>query len=98
MFTSVTLTPKNGPYYKVGFWSGDYNDHIIAYKATSHDAYYVEIGYDYTMEDAGRRSHGGVHLRRPICSLTSEARATTTIVFGIKKTFADRRSEVDQRH
>ena len=49
----MTLTPKNGPYYKVGFWSGDYKNHIIAYKATSHDAYYAEIGYDYKMEEAG---------------------------------------------
>ena len=85
IFTSVTLTPKSGPYYKLGLWSGDYKDNIIAYKATSKDAYYVEIGYDYKMEEQG------IDMTVAFTYAPEMFLAPSTgdyaIVFGIKKTF-----------
>ena len=62
IFTSVTLSPKKGPYYKVGLWSGDFNDHILPNVKTDNpltaavedgNGLYYEIGYSYTLEDAG---------------------------------------------
>jgi hypothetical protein len=56
VFTSVTLTPKMGPYYKLGIWTGDYNDNILPNLKTNFtdgDGMYAEIGYSYTMEDQG---------------------------------------------
>jgi hypothetical protein len=62
VFTSVTLTPKKGPYYKLGMWSGDYNDHILPNIKTDNlrtaavedgDGIYLELGYAYTMEEQG---------------------------------------------
>jgi hypothetical protein len=85
VFTSVTLTPKNGPYYKVGFWSGDYKDHIIAYKGTSTDAYYAEIGYDYKMEEQGLDLT--VAFTWSPDMFNNEGTGDYNVVFGIKKTF-----------
>ena len=85
IFTSVTITPKNGPYYKVGFWSGDYKDNIIAYKGTSHDAYYAEIGYDYKLEEQGIDLT--VAFTWAPDMFDNEGSGDYNIVFGIKKTF-----------
>ena len=43
MFTSVTISPEKGPYYKVGSWSDDFEDY----------GEYLEVGYTYSMEDVG---------------------------------------------
>jgi hypothetical protein len=40
-FTSVTISPENGPYFKVGSFSQDF------------DGDYFELGYTYSIEDAG---------------------------------------------
>jgi uncharacterized protein (TIGR02001 family) len=85
VFTSVTLTPKNGPYYKVGFWSGDYKDNIITYKGTSTDAYYAEIGYDYKMEEQGIDLTVAVTWAPDM--IDNSGTGTYNVVFGIKKTF-----------
>jgi len=85
IFTSVTITPKTGPYYKVGFWSGDYKDKIIAYKDTSRDAYYAEIGYDYKLEEQGIDLT--VAFTYAPDMVVNEGSGDYNIVFGIKKTF-----------
>lgn len=85
VFTSVTLTPKTGPYYKVGFWSGDYKKNIISYKGTSHDAYYAEIGYDYKMEEQGLDLT--VAFTWAPDMFDNEGTGDYNVVFGIKKTF-----------
>jgi uncharacterized protein (TIGR02001 family) len=41
MFTSLTISPEMGPYYKLGSFSDDF------------DGDYIEIGYTYSMEDVG---------------------------------------------
>lgn len=41
MFTSVTISPEKGPYYKFGSFSDDF------------DGDYLELGYVYSMEDVG---------------------------------------------
>jgi hypothetical protein len=56
IFTSVTLTPEMGPYYKVGMWSGDYVDNILSQAKSGNDdpdGIYFEIGYSYEIEDHG---------------------------------------------
>jgi uncharacterized protein (TIGR02001 family) len=85
IFTSVTITPKNGPYYKVGFWSGDYKDNIISFKDTSHDAYYAEIGYDYKLEDQGIDLTVAFTWAPDL--FVNSGTGDYNIVFGIKKTF-----------
>ena len=40
-FTSITLSPEKGPYYKFGSFGDDF------------DGDYVELGYTYSMEDEG---------------------------------------------
>jgi uncharacterized protein (TIGR02001 family) len=40
-FTSVTISPEKGPYYKLGSFGDDF------------DGDYLEIGYTYSMEDVG---------------------------------------------
>lgn len=40
-FTSVTISPEKGPYFKLGSWSQDF------------DGDYLEVGYTYSMEEQG---------------------------------------------
>jgi uncharacterized protein Gcw-chp len=40
-FTSITISPEKGPYYKFGSFSDEF------------DGDYVELGYTYSIEDAG---------------------------------------------
>lgn len=40
-FTSITISPEKGPYYKFGSFSQDF------------DGDYIELGYTYSMEDSG---------------------------------------------
>ena len=42
-FTSVTIAPEKGPYYKFGSFGDDF------------DGDYFELGYTYSIEDARRR-------------------------------------------
>jgi len=85
VFTSVMLAPKTGPYYKLGFWSGDYKKNIIAYKGTSTDAYYAEIGYDYKLEEQGIDLT--VAFTWAPDMFDNSGTGTYNVVFGIKKTF-----------
>ena len=56
IFTSITLTPEKGPYYKVGMWSGDFVDNILTRAKSGTDkpdGLYFELGYSYEIEDHG---------------------------------------------
>jgi uncharacterized protein (TIGR02001 family) len=63
LFTSVTLAPEKGPYYKLGIWSGDIVDDIfpspnaagpVGLTRTGDDSgSYVEIGYTHSLEEQG---------------------------------------------
>lgn len=45
-FTSVTISPEKGPYYKAGVWSGDVTD-------GASDKWYLELGYTHSFEEPG---------------------------------------------
>ena len=51
-FTSITIAPEMGPYYKFGSFGDDF------------DGDYFELGYTYSLEDAGRRSVDRLDLQR----------------------------------
>ena len=88
-FTSVTLTPKSGPYYKVAFWSGDYKNNIISHAksgASTPSSDYIEIGYDYKMEDQGIDLTVAFTYSDDLV-LAQNSTGDYTVVFGIKKTF-----------
>jgi hypothetical protein len=48
-FTSVTISPEKGPYYKLGFWGDDFEELLVG----PGDGDYLEVGYAYSMEDVG---------------------------------------------
>jgi uncharacterized protein (TIGR02001 family) len=53
-FTSITISPEVGPYYKVGIWGGDFEDQWlipVASKTGVGDGDFFELGYAYTMEE-----------------------------------------------
>ena len=54
-FTSVTLSPEVGPYYKLGMWGGDFADNILPLinKTPTDDGMYVEVGYVWSFEGQG---------------------------------------------
>ena len=51
-FTSVTISPEKGPYYKFGSFSDDF------------DGDYFELGYTYSIEDAGVDLSVALRLQR----------------------------------
>jgi uncharacterized protein (TIGR02001 family) len=59
-FTSLTITPEMGPYFKVGLWGDDFEEYLVTGLADpsrtgnlGDEASYVEVGYVYTMEEFG---------------------------------------------
>jgi hypothetical protein len=48
-FTSITISPEKGPYYKLGFWGDDFEQVLVG----PGDADYLELGYAYSMEEQG---------------------------------------------
>jgi len=89
-FTSVTISPEMGPYYKYGMWGGDYTDNVLPglTKDGSDDGDYLEIGYAWSFEDQGiDLSAALVHSSSlPVAGLG--VAADYILTFGIKKTFA----------
>lgn len=90
-FTSITLTPEMGPYYKYGIWGGDYEKNILFpnFKTSpaSGDGDYLEVGYTWSFEDQGiDLSAALIHSNDLIVSGGSTGDYTLT--FGIKKTLA----------
>src|SRR5690606_10729864 len=55
-FTSLTITPEMGPYFKVGLWGDEFEELLVTGGDPARlgkEAAYVEVGYTYTMEDFG---------------------------------------------
>ena len=88
-FTAVTLAPKTGPYYKLGFWGGDYKKNIISHAksgTSTPSSNYLEIGYDYKLEDQGIDLTVAFTYSDDLV-LAQNSTGDYTVVFGIKKTF-----------
>ena len=79
-FTSITISPEKGPYYKFGSFGDDF------------DGDYLELGYTYSMEDKGVDLSIAAVLSDdlPVSDSLDEAsaasRASGRSTFGIKKT------------
>ena len=57
-FTSLTISPEMGPYFKVGLWGDEFEELLVTGLGDDptklgKEAAYVELGYAYTMEDFG---------------------------------------------
>lgn len=93
VFTSLTFTPKMGPYYKIGQWSGDYKNHVLSTaKKANPDGSYLEVGYSYTFEDQGivlsaALDYSPSLVVSPIPSGANGKLPDYEITFGIKKNF-----------
>lgn len=48
-FTSLTITPEMGPYYKVGLWGDDLEETLV--DDIGDEAVYLEVGFTHTLED-----------------------------------------------
>jgi uncharacterized protein (TIGR02001 family) len=94
VFTSVTLSPEKGPYYKYGMWSGDFADNIVPglSKHGSDDADYIEIGYTWSFEDQGIDFTAALinssNLPVTETGFGNPDGADYSLTFGIKKTFS----------
>jgi hypothetical protein len=94
VFTSITLSPKVGPYYKLGVWTGDFNDNILPNPKTNFtdgDGAYLELGYAYTMEDHGVVLSAALDYSKDLIvgpfSNGSGELPNYQLTFGIKKNF-----------
>ena len=71
------------------FWSGDYNRNILSHAksgASTPSADYLEIGYDYKIEDQGIDLTVAFTYSDDLV-LAQGSTGDYTVVFGIKKTF-----------
>jgi Bacterial protein of unknown function (Gcw_chp) len=85
-FTSITISPEKGPYYKLGFWGDDFED-IVA--GPDGDGDYIEIGYAYNLEQYGvDLSIAVTHSDDLVVGNPDDGEfaGDYAIVFGIKKT------------
>jgi hypothetical protein len=94
IFTSVTLAPEKGPYYKLGIWSGDITDNVFPQFTKTGDSAgeYLEVGYTYSLEDAGVDFSAALiyseDLPLAINGFGNPNAGEYTLTFSIKKTFA----------
>lgn len=92
-FTSITLSPEMGPYYKYGVWGGDFADNVLTgfTKDGTDDADYLEIGYAWSFEEQGiDLSAALIHSSNLPVTETGFANpngADYALTFTIKKTF-----------
>lgn len=85
-FYSVTLSPAVGPYYKLGFWDGDYADLIFGGSAE-----YLEVGKVFSLEDFGVDISIAATWSEDLVVGDFDDNETTgdyALVFGVKKNFA----------
>jgi uncharacterized protein (TIGR02001 family) len=80
-FTSITLSPEKGPYYKIGTWGQDY------------DGTYLEVGYAFDfmgvdLSIAATYSPDGDDPFSNIILSQDNVFAETALVFGISKGFS----------
>jgi uncharacterized protein (TIGR02001 family) len=73
-FTSITITPEKGPYYKIGSFSQDF------------DGSYFELGYSYHIEDMDADLTFAWDYSNDL--YVAKNGGDNAIVFGIKKNFA----------
>ena len=55
-FTSLTISPEKGPYYKIGMWGGDFEDNVLfpnPKTGPGGSGDYFELGYTYSVEEHG---------------------------------------------
>jgi uncharacterized protein (TIGR02001 family) len=96
IFTSVTLAPEVGPYYKIGLWSGDITDNVFPLFNKDGDTAgeYAEIGYTYSMEDAGVDFSAALiysdNLPLAANGFGNPDAGEFTLTFSIKKTFSEK--------
>jgi uncharacterized protein (TIGR02001 family) len=94
LFTSVTLSPEVGPYYKLGIWDGDIVDNVFPlFNKTGQDAgEYLEVGYTYSIEEAGVDLSAALiysdDLPLAANGFGNPTAGEYTLTFGIKKTFS----------
>jgi hypothetical protein len=94
IFTSVTLAPEKGPYYKLGVWSGDIVDNVFPLFTKTGDSAgeYLEVGYTYSIEDAGVDLSAALiysdDLPLAINGFGNPDAGEYTLTFSIKKTFS----------
>jgi uncharacterized protein (TIGR02001 family) len=90
-FTSITISPEKGPYYKFGVWGDDYPDVVLV--GPSGDAEYFEIGYAYSLDDHGVDLSFALTYSDDLVVgnvddfASAEAAGDYAVVFGAKKSF-----------
>jgi hypothetical protein len=97
LFTSVTLSPEKGPYYKLGIWGGDITDTVFPTpngggnpgltRTGSDGGEYLEVGYTYSLEDAGVDLSAALIYSDDL-PVNSSLTGDYTLTFGIKKSFS----------
>jgi uncharacterized protein (TIGR02001 family) len=95
-FTSITISPEKGPYYKIGMWGGDFEDNVLfpnpkVSPLESGSADYFELGYTYSVEEHGV-DLSVAYIYSPDLVVgdwdDGETAGDNAIVFGIKKNFS----------
>jgi len=93
-FTSITISPEKGPYYKIGMWGGDFEENVLfpnPKTGPGGSGDYFELGYTYSIEDAGvDLSITYVYSSDLVVGNfdDGETSGDSALVFGIKKNFS----------
>jgi uncharacterized protein (TIGR02001 family) len=93
-FTSITISPEVGPYYKVGMWGGDFESNVLfpnPKTGPGGSGDYFELGYAYTLEEpAVDLSVAFIYSPDLVVGDwdDGETSGDSAVVFGIKKNFA----------
>jgi uncharacterized protein (TIGR02001 family) len=93
-FTSITISPEKGPYYKIGLWGGDFEDQWMfpnPKTPAGGDGDFFELGYAYTMEEpAVDLSFALIYSSDLVVGDWDDGETTSdyALVFGLKKSFS----------
>jgi hypothetical protein len=96
-FSSITISPEKGPYYKIGMWGDDYEDLVLFPNVKTPgagDGDYFEIGYAYTIEESAVDLSIALIYSDDLVvgdwddALTGEPGSDSALVFGVKKSIA----------
>jgi hypothetical protein len=87
-FTSITITPEMGPYFKVGIWGGDFEEQWLFPNLKTApgggDGDYFEIGYTYGIEEHGV-DLSVAFIYSPDLIVNEGTTGDSILTFGIKK-------------
>jgi len=93
-FTSITISPEKGPYYKIGMWGGDFEDNVLfpnPKTGPGGSGDYLEVGYTYSVEDQGI-DLSVTYVYSPDLVVGNfddgETGGDSALTFSIKKTFS----------